>query len=185
MDDLQIYSQLIHKTERKLVKKLKNGNGIQQIAPLLVQLRKRNRKMQIDIKYMKDSTSAIKDELDRLNLHLQNKYYEQRHLKSQIIECNEFPIVHDKLDLISQEEFAQLTDLTGKSAHEIMLARLRDELTKREEAEEENKRLVQRRADLVAENKKKKEDLEDLDTKLKAFISSAMPIKQVFTSNYV
>ncbi|KAK9354839.1 Fms-interacting protein-domain-containing protein [Lipomyces doorenjongii] len=64
--------------------------------------------------------------------------------------------------------------------HKLMLARLEDERTRRLKMEENRKELSQIRSSLVAENKKRKEDLESLDAQLQRFIESATPIQNVF-----
>ncbi|KAK9321858.1 Fms-interacting protein-domain-containing protein [Lipomyces orientalis] len=68
----------------------------------------------------------------------------------------------------------------GLSQHRIMMARLEDERARRLELEEKRKELSQIRSNLVAENKKRKEDLESLDAQLQRFIESATPIQNVF-----
>ncbi|KAK9348289.1 Fms-interacting protein-domain-containing protein [Lipomyces starkeyi] len=64
--------------------------------------------------------------------------------------------------------------------HKLMMARLEDERTRRLKMEENRKELSQIRSSLVAENKKRKEDLESLDAQLQRFIESATPIQNVF-----
>jgi hypothetical protein len=54
--------------------------------------------------------------------------------------------------------------------HKLMMARLEDERTRRLKMEENRKELSQIRSSLVAENKKRKEDLESLDAQLQRFI---------------
>ncbi|KAK9237709.1 Fms-interacting protein-domain-containing protein [Lipomyces kononenkoae] len=66
------------------------------------------------------------------------------------------------------------------SQHKLMMARLEDERTRRLKMEEKRKELSKIRSNLVAENKKRKEDLESLDAQLQRFIESATPIQNVF-----
>lgn len=57
----------------------------------------------------------------------------------------------------------------GLDAHELMIARLGDEKKVREQLEGERKELVARKQALIAENKRRKEDLASLDEQLQKF----------------
>ena len=57
-----------------------------------------------------------------------------------------------------------------KHPHDVMKSRLYDERTIREELEGQRKLLVTKKQTLIAENKKRKDDLASLDEQLKKFI---------------
>ncbi|KAK9368182.1 Fms-interacting protein-domain-containing protein [Lipomyces kononenkoae] len=75
---------------------------------------------------------------------------------------------------------AEGNDNETLSQHKLMLARLEDERRRRLQMEERRKELSKIRSNLVAENTKRKEDLESLDAQLQRFIESATPIQNVF-----
>ena len=75
------------------------------------------------------------------------------------------------LDLISEEEFvAQHPEYVGLDGHELMLKRLEDEAQQRIELEVKRKDLVNRRTQMQADSKKRKNDLDQLTETLKKFI---------------
>jgi len=75
------------------------------------------------------------------------------------------------LDLISEEEFvAQHPEYVGLEGHELMLKRLEDEAQQRIELEMKRKDLVNRRTQMQADSKKRKNDLDQLTETLRKFI---------------
>jgi THO complex subunit 5 len=79
--------------------------------------------------------------------------------------------LYTDLDLISEEEFiAQHPEFQGLEGHELMLKRLENEAEQRVELEAKKKELVHRRGATQADNKKRKNDLDNLTETLKKFI---------------
>ena len=75
------------------------------------------------------------------------------------------------IPLISEEEFLEAhPEHADKSPHELMKHRLQNERVVREELEAQRKLLVIKKQKLIAENKKRKDDLASLDEQLKKFI---------------
>lgn len=56
----------------------------------LARLRGENRKAVQSVRRTKQETSEARQEIDSLHLQLQNLYYEQRHLKGEILACEEY-----------------------------------------------------------------------------------------------
>ncbi len=56
----------------------------------LAQLRGLNRDAILGVRQTKQATAEARHEIDRLHLHLQNLYYEQRHLRGEISACESY-----------------------------------------------------------------------------------------------
>ena len=56
----------------------------------LGQLRGYNRSALLTVRDAKQITAEARQEIDRLHLHLQNLYYEQRHLRGEIMACESY-----------------------------------------------------------------------------------------------
>lgn len=56
----------------------------------LAQLRGLNRDAILGVRQTKQATAEARHEIDRLHLHLQNLYYEQRHLRGEINACESY-----------------------------------------------------------------------------------------------
>lgn len=56
----------------------------------LSQLRGLNRDAILGVRQTKQVTAEARHEIDRLHLHLQNLYYEQRHLRGEIHACESY-----------------------------------------------------------------------------------------------
>lgn len=63
------------------------------VFALLARLRGLNRDALFDVRATKQSTAEARQEIDRLHLHLQNLYYEQRHLNNEITACESYESV--------------------------------------------------------------------------------------------
>lgn len=83
------------------------------------------------------------------------------------------------LPLIPVEEYLELhPEHRDLDEHELMIARINHEHAEREKLEQARQGLLKRKQALIAENKKRKEDLASLDQDLEKFID-------VRGSNYV
>lgn len=75
------------------------------------------------------------------------------------------------LPLIPVEEFLeQFPEHRDTSEHELMIARINHEHAEREKLEQARQELLKRKQALIAENKKRKDDLASLDQDLEKFI---------------
>lgn len=63
------------------------------VFSLLSQLRGLNRDSILGVRATKQATAEARQEIDRLHLHLQNLYYEQRHLNGEIAACESYEYV--------------------------------------------------------------------------------------------
>ena len=79
------------------------------------------------------------------------------------------------------EEHADVAQAGVESGEEaFMKARIEAEHLERQQLEEQRKKLVARKMELVKENAKRKEELGKLDKELEAFIEAARPIQKTF-----
>ncbi|EEA22027.1 conserved hypothetical protein [Talaromyces marneffei ATCC 18224] len=172
---------------------------------LLAQLRGLNRDAVLRVRETKQVTAEARQEIDRLHLQLQNLYYEQKHLMGEIAACESYEFVYApspfyrmyiltvdwhshkylSLPLIPEEEFLELfPEHASLDAHELMIARIKHEHDEREKLEQARQELLKRKQALIAENKKRKDDLANLDADLERFIDAAKPIQKIFEKEY-
>ncbi|KAI9879823.1 MAG: hypothetical protein M1830_007005 [Pleopsidium flavum] len=168
----------------------------------LTQLRGLNRDAILGVRQTKQATAEARHEIDRLHLHLQNLYYEQRHLRGEINACESYDHKYQQLPLIPVEEFLQqhpehIED--GETA--LMTARINHEHAEREALEQVRQGFLKKKQVLIADNKKRKDDLANLDKDLEKFIDvrlcaqrfrmdmvnngqAAKPIQKTFEKEY-
>ncbi|KAL1992016.1 hypothetical protein VTN49DRAFT_4048 [Thermomyces lanuginosus] len=155
------------------------------VYALLAKLRGLNRDAILRVRETKQATAEARQEIDRLHLQLQNLYYEQRHLMSEIAACESYDHQYRNLPLIPVEEFLELhPHLRDADEHELMIARINHEHAEREKLEQARQELLKRKQALIAENKKRKDDLASLDQDLEKFIDAAKPIQKIFEKEY-
>ena len=83
---------------------------------------------------------------------------------------------YQQLPLISIEEFLeQFPEHANDNDDELMIARINHEHTERESLEQDRQRLLKKKQSLIADNKKRKEDLASLDADLEKFIDVLSP----------
>ncbi|GAD93476.1 conserved hypothetical protein [Paecilomyces variotii No. 5] len=155
------------------------------VYSLLAQLRGLNRDSIFGVRQTKQATAEARQEIDRLHLQLQNLYYEQRHLTNEIAACESYDHKYLSLPLIPVEEFLELhPEHRDSDPHELMIARINHEHAEREKLEQARQELLKRKQALIAENKKRKDDLANLDQDLERFIDAAKPIQKIFEKEY-
>ncbi|KAK6510858.1 hypothetical protein TWF506_009953 [Arthrobotrys conoides] len=148
-------------------------------------LRSLHRTSYMTVRQTKQATSEARQEQDRLHLQLQNLYYQQRHLRGEIDACLDFQHTYEDIPLVDQADYlARYPEHEDKDQHELMKLRLADERAVREELEMQRKQLITKKQALIAENKKRKDDLASLDEHLKKFIESSKPIQETFKKEY-
>ncbi|KAH7328394.1 Fms-interacting protein-domain-containing protein [Stachybotrys elegans] len=129
----------------------------------------------------KSITAEARQAVDRLHLQLQNLYYEQRHLQGEIMACESYEHKYTQLPLIAADEFiAQHPEHADDDEDELMIARIDHERKEREALEQQRQELLKRKQKLIAENKRRKDDLANLDKELEKFIDGGKPILQLF-----
>ncbi|OJJ46893.1 hypothetical protein ASPZODRAFT_65435 [Penicilliopsis zonata CBS 506.65] len=170
---------------------------------LLARLRGQNRDATLRVRETKQATAEARQEIDRLHLQLQNLYYEQRHLNGEITACESYDHKYLSLPLIPIEEFLAIhPEHRESSDHDLMVARINHEHAEREKLEQARQELLKRKQALIAENKKRKDDLANLDQDLERFIDvslsrdpllctiangeyqAAKPIQKIFEKEY-
>lgn len=95
--------------------------------------------------------------------------------------CDDHSHEYQKLPLISVEEFL-VKHPEHKEADEnaLMVARIEDERREREALEQQRQELLKRKQKLIAENKKRREDLANLDNDLEKFIDvRPLPLRPI------
>lgn len=82
--------------------------------------------------------------------------------------------------MIPVEEFLELHPQHRESSeHELMIARIEHEHAEREKLEQARQELLKRKQALIAENKKRKNDLASLDQDLEKFIDVCSCISSI------
>ncbi|KAI1845254.1 hypothetical protein JX265_005408 [Neoarthrinium moseri] len=150
----------------------------------LAQVRGLHRAATFSTRKTKQETAEARQEVDRLHLQLQNLYYEQRHLQGEITACESYDHTYQQLPLIPIEEFVALKpEHADDDENALMIARIEHERTERETLEQRRMELLKRKQKLIADNKKRKDDLANLDKELEKFIDAAKPIQKLFEKN--
>ncbi|KAG5517857.1 hypothetical protein PMAC_000311 [Pneumocystis sp. 'macacae'] len=147
---------------------------------LMRRLRAANRAAYLETRSAKQETLRQRQIIDQQYFELQNLYYEQQHLLAAIKACEAFPTTCDSLSLIPEKEFLALHPNFNATTdpHALMLARISYEKQERERLEKVRRDLLKQKAELIAQNKTHKEELEALDSQLKNFIRSAEPLRE-------
>ncbi|TAQ88880.1 hypothetical protein B7494_g2817 [Chlorociboria aeruginascens] len=142
----------------------------------LAQLRGLHRDAHVGARETKALTAEARQEVDKLHLQLQNLYYEQRHLQGEILACESYEYVRDaRLPLIPVEQFlAEHPEHADADSVALTIARIDHEHTERLALEEERQGLLKKKQGLIADNKKRKDDLANLDKDLEKFIDGKL-----------
>ncbi|KAL8714687.1 MAG: hypothetical protein Q9220_001636 [cf. Caloplaca sp. 1 TL-2023] len=165
--------------------KLQLSHQQRQLNADLGKLRHASRESIFEVRMTKQHTAEARQEIDRLHLQLQNLYYEERHLRGEIFACESYDHQYQQLPLIPVEDFLQLQPehLNGDEKS-LMFARINHEHAEREALEQQRQELLKKKQGLIAENKKRREDLASLDKDLETFIDAAKPIQKLFEAQY-
>lgn len=159
----------------------------------LAQLRGSHRDATFRARDTKALTVEARQEVDRLHLQLQNLLYEQAHLQGEIAACESYEWVSSpllrfllpltradvkrsshkylQLPLIPVEEFLSLhPEHVDDDEIALTIARIEHEHAEREALEQQRQGLLKKKQGLIADNKKRKDDLASLDKQLENFI---------------
>ncbi|KAK9465211.1 hypothetical protein V1512DRAFT_249365 [Lipomyces arxii] len=120
--------------------------------------------------------------------HLGDKKLDEKADEREVNEENREQVNEENREQVNEENREQANEVemqdvlpdSGLAEHKLMLARLSDEQDRRLKLVLEKSELTKKRAVLIAENMRRKEDLESLDGQLQRFIESATPIQSVF-----
>lgn len=167
-------SELEHEQLMQLSKQQKH------LTAYLAQLRGLNRKTVLGVRQTKQETAEARQEVDSLHLELQNLYYEQRHLRSEIAACESHEHTYEQIDMLPAEEFLQLhPEHADLSEHDLTEARIRDEQAQRSALEKELEALVRRKEALVKSTGAQKDELTKLDTEFEKWIGGEEAVRRV------
>ncbi|ERT03106.1 hypothetical protein HMPREF1624_01411 [Sporothrix schenckii ATCC 58251] len=157
------------------------SRGQKLLVANIAQLRSLHRAAYFSARETKLQTAEARQEVDRLHLQLQNLYYEQRHLQGEIAACENYDHSYMHLPMIPVEEFLELhPEHVDADEETLMTARIGYEKQEREALERQKNELLKKKLKLIAENKKRKDDLANLDKDLENFIDAAKPIQNLF-----
>ncbi|KAI1760980.1 hypothetical protein GGR53DRAFT_469803 [Hypoxylon sp. FL1150] len=99
-------------------------------------------------------------------------------------ELIELSHTYQQLPLIPLEEFlAAKPEHADDDENALTIARIEHERGEREALEQKRMELLKRKQKLIADNKKRKDDLANLDKELEKFIDAAKPIQKLFEKN--
>jgi len=142
----------------------------------IAHLRGLHRNANLATRDTKAETAEARQEVDRLHLQLQNLYYEQRHLQNETAACESYDHKYQQLPLISVDDFLeQFPEHANDDENALMFARIDHERSVREGLEQQRQELLKRKQKLIADNKRRKEDLANLDNDLEKFIDVRLP----------
>lgn len=83
--------------------------------------------------------------------------------------------------MIPVEEFLSLhPEHADADEDTLMIARIENEREEREALEQQRQGLLKKKQGLIADNKRRKDDLANLDKDLEKFIDAAKPIQKTF-----
>eukprot|EP00038_Savillea_parva_P009756 m.185654 g.185654 ORF g.185654 m.185654 type:complete len:697 (-) comp16519_c0_seq1:116-2206(-) len=131
-----------------------------------------------------DQTTAMRDLVDERYLQLQNVMFEKMHVNNEIRRCQRFRSRHHDLDLLPAKE--ALGDDTPPEvfadAHQLMLARLENELAVRRRLRSERARLAEAKTEAERTLERKREQLQKLPKLLQKVLNAAKPVVAYFES---
>ncbi|KAK4202434.1 Fms-interacting protein-domain-containing protein [Triangularia verruculosa] len=141
----------------------------------LAVLRGQHRRAHFKARETKALTAEARQEVDSLHLSLQNLRYEERYLELEIAACEGFDHTYQLLPLIPGEEFlAQHPEHADSDENTLMIARINNERAEREALEQQRLELQKQKTKLTTENKKRREDLANLDQQMEKFIDASL-----------
>lgn len=170
--------------EENNLKELESDQRLISIAtPLFANLKSINRQSSSIVAHYKSQTQKVRNEVDQIHLDLQNLIYERRHLEKEIKKCQEFESEYQNISIHSLEEYFERNPEDKKEGpdqidpHELMIKRLKFELSERKRFEAEKKELLQKKLKLSKENDEKKSKLDELEKQLDRFVVTAKEIQ--------
>ncbi|PLW20706.1 hypothetical protein PCANC_07412 [Puccinia coronata f. sp. avenae] len=152
-------------------------------APLFARMKSINRSSSSMLSSFKSQTQKVRNQVDQIHLDLQNLIYERRHLEKEIKKCQEFESEYQNISIHSLEEYFERNPDDNRDGmdeidpHELMIKRLKFELSERKRFEAEKKELLQKKLKLSKENDEKKSKLDELEKQLDRFVVTAKEIQ--------
>ncbi|KAI9599600.1 Fms-interacting protein-domain-containing protein [Syncephalis fuscata] len=147
---------------------------------MVAKLKQFNRTAYFNGRDAKAYATTFRDNLEKQHLDLQNLLYEQTHLREEIRKCREREYLYTEVDMYTQEEFMEKASeelcTTSVDAHTLMLNRLQFELQERERLKEQENELLKQRQEFLYENKKRGEELRQVDDQFEAFAKMVQPM---------
>lgn len=152
----------------------------------LSRLRTQTRTAAFEARSTKAQTAEARSHVDRLLLQLQNLYYEQRHLLSEIEACEGYEHAYLELPMISEDEYLErFPEHDELDEAELMSKRIEWEAAERERMEAERKTLSELKEKIAEENAKRKEEVKKMDERLEAWIEGLKPLEVELSKDLV
>ncbi|KAF8529024.1 Fms-interacting protein-domain-containing protein [Hysterangium stoloniferum] len=145
---------------------------LSEASALFAQLKALNRATNAATRDHKQRTAEARQAMDHTHLGLQNLMYERRHFEKEIEKCRQFASVYQDIPLYPLDEFLARapqevrTEDILKNEHQLMLNRLSFELAERQRLDEQRKRLIQERDDLLKESREQQARLDMINTEI-------------------
>ncbi|KAF2655352.1 hypothetical protein K491DRAFT_598974 [Lophiostoma macrostomum CBS 122681] len=167
--------------EKKAARELdKMERGIRSQLSLMKAL---YRQSVFEVRREKGLTKESRDVNDMLILQLHNLKYEEQSLGSEIAAAQNYDHKYTHLPLLPLPSFLSLfPSHADTSEQDLMTARIEHEYQVRVKLEERRQEKLKQKQMLIAEVKKRKADLEKLDSMLEKFIADAEPIGKVLAA---
>jgi len=154
-------------------------NFISSAASVFAMLKSAHRLKSFKVRDQKSTAMEARQRVDRAHLGLQNLLYERAHLEREIRTCLEYQSEYQDVPLHDLDDFSALRDdPLPDDDHELMLARLKFELSERQRLEKERKDLLARKLTLGKDTEAQKAKLEELESRLTDFVASAKVIQK-------
>lgn len=106
------------------------ASKLESLSTLLVELKAVNRDAFTRLRDAKKVTQRERTTFDEQSITLNSVQYQRAHLESEILDCQNFPTTFDKIDLVPLEQFME-GNMLEADPHQLMIARLNDELERR------------------------------------------------------
>lgn len=156
----------------------------QEISSGLVLLRSLHWDCQVLINDYKEISNTAKVESDGYLLKMQNIYYQHRHLRNEIEQCEDLETKHESIGMVPEEEFiAENPQFKNLDSHQLILQRIKDEERRRLELFVIKTKLQENKAKISTQVKAMRSDIEDsdaLNNELTRLSESAISLKNYF-----
>jgi len=152
-----------------------------QYSLLSIELKHVNRQIQQHSEALKSQTGLHRDRLDGLNLLLQSLNYERCVIAREIQECKQVVGIPPEIDLISEEEYSIKVGAAERGSvegHDLVLARLNDELLERKALCQQLSSLRARKKAVMEANAVSLKHLDDLQAALSTVIKGHFTVSK-------
>jgi THO complex subunit 5 len=155
-----------------------------EISTSLILLRSLHWDCQALINDYKEMATTSRHESDSFLLKMQNIYYQHRHLRSEIEQCEDLESKHESIDMVPEDQFvAENPQFRDLDSHQLILERIKDEERRRLELFVIKTKLQETKTEVSNQVKAIRSDIEDsdaLNSELRRLSESAVGLKSYF-----